>query len=209
MDVAGRDGPRRADSDDRYGRHNASDIVAKDCENDRRGEIFGMSTSADQSHSRTSVGELENALIVRLSSLTLRECRCSKLRRLRRVTASISPRSREYGEAAVLFAPNCSNRSAKHIQSRLSGVESMLLDKTFADLFNSRVSSLRKAVVAFNENGIPSMCFPRPSITSTPSAPSGCPPTSSRPNATTSAHTRISGSTKKAHSTRRIGISEL
>ena len=123
-------------------------------------KYFGMSTSADQSHSRTSVGELEDALF------------CAFILTYAQGMSLLQTASKEknYGldlaEIARIWRGGCIIRS-KLLESirkaysnpDTSGLESMLLDRTFADLLNSRVNSLRKAVVAFNENGIPSMCF--------------------------------------------------
>ncbi|MGB7203407.1 MAG: hypothetical protein WBD16_14260, partial [Pyrinomonadaceae bacterium] len=123
-------------------------------------KYFGMSTSADQSHSRTSVGELEDALF------------CAFILTYAQGMSLLQAASTEknYGldlaEIARIWRGGCIIRS-KLLESMrkaysnpdASGLESMLLDKTFDDLLNSRVNSLRKAVVAFNENGIPSMCF--------------------------------------------------
>ena len=118
----------------------------------------GMSTSADQSHSRTSVGELEDALF------------CAFILTYAQGMSLLQTASTEknYGldlaEIARIWRGGCIIRSKllesiRKAYSTDSSLESLLLDKTFADLLNSRVNSLRKAVVAFNENGIPSMCF--------------------------------------------------
>ena len=115
-------------------------------------------TSADQSHSRTSTGELEDALFCAII-LTYAQG-MSLLQK-----ASIE---RNYGldlaEIARIWRGGCIIRSKllESIRSAYSSapeLESLLLDRKFADMFNSRAGSLRKTVVAFNENGIPAMCF--------------------------------------------------
>ena len=121
-------------------------------------KYFGMSTSADQSHSRTSVGELEDALFC---AFILTYAQGMSL-------LQVASTEKNYGldlaEIARIWRGGCIIRS-KLLESIRKAyltdktLESLLLDKTFADLLNSRVNSLRKAVVAFNENGIPSMCF--------------------------------------------------
>ena len=121
-------------------------------------KFFGMSTSADQSHSRTSVGELEDALF------------CAFILTYAQGMSLLQAAStdKNYGldlaEIAKIWRGGCIIRSKllesiRKAYSNDPSLESLLLDKTFADLLNSRVSSLRKAVVAFNENGIPSTCF--------------------------------------------------
>jgi 6-phosphogluconate dehydrogenase len=121
-------------------------------------KYFGISTSADQSHSRTSVGELEDAL---LCAFILTYAQGMSL-------LQVASTEKNYGldlaEIARIWRGGCIIRSKllesiRKAYSTDPKLESLLLDKTFADLLNSRVNSLRKAVVAFNENGIPSMCF--------------------------------------------------
>ena len=80
-------------------------------------------------------------------------------------TASIE---KKYGldlaEIARIWRGGCIIRSKfleaiRKAYANDTNLESLLLDKSIADMLNSRVGSLRKTVVAFNENGIPAMCF--------------------------------------------------
>lgn len=119
---------------------------------------FGMSTSADQSHSRTSIGELEDALFCAFI-LTYSQG-MSLLQR-----ASVEKNYHlDLGEIARIWRAGCIIRSRllESIRTAYSSapvIENLLLDKTFANMLHSRVGSLRKTVVAFNENGIPAACF--------------------------------------------------
>ena len=121
-------------------------------------KYFGMSTSADQSRSRTSVGELEDALF------------CAFILTYAQGMSLLQKASVEknYGldlaEIARIWRGGCIIRSKllesiRQAYSSAPALESLLLDPAFADMLNSRVNSLRKAVVAFNENGIPAACF--------------------------------------------------
>ncbi|MGE3468474.1 MAG: NADP-dependent phosphogluconate dehydrogenase [Pyrinomonadaceae bacterium] len=119
---------------------------------------YAVRPSADQSHSRTSAGELEDALFC---AFVLTYAQGMSLLQ----TASTE---RGYGldlvETARIWRGGCIIRSKllESIRNAFSmdrSIENLILDKTFADLLNSRISSLRKAVVAFNENGIPAACF--------------------------------------------------
>ena len=121
-------------------------------------KYFGMSTSADQSHSRTSVGELEDALF------------CAFILTYAQGMSLLQKASIEnkYGlnlaEIGRIWRGGCIIRSKlletiRKAYATDPTLENLILDASFADLLNSRVNSLRKAVVAFDENGIPSMCF--------------------------------------------------
>ena len=118
----------------------------------------GMRTSADESHSRTSVGELEDALF------------CAFILTYAQGMSLLQKASPEksYGfdltEIARIWRGGCIIRSKLLESIRAAyaadpALENLLLDKNFADMLNSRAGSLRKTVVAFNENGIPSACF--------------------------------------------------
>ena len=118
----------------------------------------GMSTSADQSHSRTSVGELEDALF------------CAFILTYAQGMSLLQKASEEkdYGldlaEIARIWRGGCIIRSKllesiPEAYSSGHNIESLLLDKAFADMLNSRAGSLRKTVVTFNENGVPAACF--------------------------------------------------
>ena len=118
----------------------------------------GMHTSANESHSRTSIGELENALFC---AFILTYAQGMSL--LQRASAE-----KQYGlelsEIARIWRGGCIIRSKllEVIRKAYAAdpmLESLLLDKTISDMLNSRAGSLRKTVVAFNENGIPAACF--------------------------------------------------
>ena len=70
----------------------------------------------------------------------------------------------DLAEIARIWRGGCIIRSKLLESIRLAystdpSLDNLLLDKTFADMLNSRIGSLRKAVVAFNENGIPADVF--------------------------------------------------
>jgi len=121
-------------------------------------EYQGMRTTADQSRSRTSIGELQDALL------------CAFVLTYAQGMALLREASTEknYGldlaEIAKIWRGGCIIRSKllesiRKAYSVDSSLENLILDRSFSNLLNSRISSLRKAVVAFNENGIPSACF--------------------------------------------------
>ena len=118
----------------------------------------GMSTSADQSHSRTSIGEIEDAL---LCAFILTYAQGMSLLQ----KASIENNySLDLAEIARIWRGGCIIRSKflEAIRKAYANdlkLENLLLDKSIADMLNSRSGSLRKTVVAFNENGIPAACF--------------------------------------------------
>ncbi len=121
-------------------------------------KYFGMSTSADQSHSRTSVGELEDALFC---AFILTYAQGMSLLQKASVESNYGL---DLAEIARIWRGGCIIRS-KLLESIRKAytvaptLENLILNPSFSDMLNSRVSSLRKAVVAFNENGIPSACF--------------------------------------------------
>ncbi|MBK6751799.1 MAG: NADP-dependent phosphogluconate dehydrogenase [Acidobacteria bacterium] len=118
----------------------------------------GMSTTADQSHSRTSVGELKDAL---LCAFILTYGQGMSLLQKASVESSYGL---DLAEIARIWRGGCIIRSKLLETIRVAyssdpSLDNLMLDKTFADMLNSRIGSLRKAVVAFNENGIPAACF--------------------------------------------------
>ncbi len=121
-------------------------------------EYDEMSASADQSRSRTSTGELEDALFC---AFILTYAQGMSL--LQRASAE-SNYGLDLAEIARIWRGGCIIRSKllesiRKAYATNPALESLLLDKDIARLLHSRVSSLRKAVVAFNENGIPAACF--------------------------------------------------
>lgn len=121
-------------------------------------KFFGMSTSADQSHSRTSIGELEDALFC---AFILTYAQGMSLLQKASVEKSYGL---DLAEIARIWRGGCIIRSKllERIRTAYAAkptLDSLLLDGAFADILNSRVNSLRKAVVAFNENGLPAACF--------------------------------------------------
>ncbi len=70
----------------------------------------------------------------------------------------------DLAEIARIWRGGCIIRSKlleliRKAYSSGQNIESLLLDKGISDMLNSRAGSLRKTVVTFNENGIPSACF--------------------------------------------------
>ena len=118
----------------------------------------GISASADQSRARTSTDELENAL---LCAFILTYAQGMSL-------LQAASTAKQYGldlaGIAKIWRGGCIIRS-KLLESIRKAyatdptLENLILDKQFAEMLNSRIGSLRKTVVAFNENGIPAMCF--------------------------------------------------
>jgi len=118
----------------------------------------GMSTSANQSHSRTSVGELEDAL---MCAFILTYAQGMSLLQKASIEGNYGL---DLAEIARIWRGGCIIRSKfleaiRKAYANDANLESLLLDKPIADMLNSRAGSLRKAVVAFNENGIPAACF--------------------------------------------------
>ena len=114
--------------------------------------------SADLSRSRTSVGELRDAL---LAAFIITYAQGMSLLQ----HASVE---RNYGldlaEIARIWRGGCIIRSKllESIRTAYANqptLDNLILDRSTAQLLHSRISSLRKAVVAFNENGIPAACF--------------------------------------------------
>ena len=121
-------------------------------------KFSGMSTTADQSHSRTSVAELKDALY---SAFVLTYAQGMTLLQKASFESSYGL---DLAEIARIWRGGCIIRSKLLETIRAAytaepSLENLMLDKTFADLLNSRISRLRKVVVAFNENGIPAACF--------------------------------------------------
>ena len=121
-------------------------------------EFNESQASADLSRSRTSVGELRDAL---LAAFILTYAQGMSLLQ----HASVE---RNYGldlaEIARIWRGGCIIRSKllESIRTAYANqptLDNLILDRATAQLLHSRISSLRKAVVAFNENGIPAACF--------------------------------------------------
>lgn len=121
-------------------------------------EYQGMRATSDLSRSRTSVGELRDALL------------CAFILTYAQGMSLLKSASLEKGygldlaEIARIWRGGCIIRSRllESIRKAYSDdqtLDNLLLDKAFADMLNSRAASLRKAVVAFNENGTPAACF--------------------------------------------------
>ncbi|MEQ1921439.1 MAG: NADP-dependent phosphogluconate dehydrogenase [Pyrinomonadaceae bacterium] len=114
--------------------------------------------TADLSRSRTSASDLRDAL---LCAFILTYAQGMSLL----ARASVE---RNYGldlaEIARIWRGGCIIRS-KLLESIRTAyattptLENLVLDRATSQLLHSRISSLRKAVVAFNENGIPAACF--------------------------------------------------
>ncbi len=121
-------------------------------------EYDELSATADQSRARTSTGELEDALF------------CAFILTYAQGMSLLQKASIESGYGLDLAGIARIWRGGCIIRSRLLETirkaystdpqpENLVLDKAIAEMLHSRVSSLRKTVVAFNENGIPSACF--------------------------------------------------
>ena len=114
--------------------------------------------SADQSRARTSPGELEDALFC---AFILTYAQGMSLLQKASIESNYGL---DLAEIARIWRGGCIIRSKllesiRKAYASGSTLESLLLDKAFADMLHSRINSLRKAVVAFNENGIPAACF--------------------------------------------------
>jgi 6-phosphogluconate dehydrogenase len=121
-------------------------------------DYHSVQSSADLSRSRTSVGELKDAL---LCAFILTYSQGMSLLQ----AASVE---KNYGldlaETARIWRGGCIIRSKlletiRQAYAAQPKLESLLLDKAFAGILRSRSASLRKAVVAFNESGTPGACF--------------------------------------------------
>ncbi len=121
-------------------------------------EYQGIRASADLSRSRVSASELDDALF------------CAFLLTYSQGMSLLSAASTEKGygldlsEIAKIWRGGCIIRSRllEDIRSAYSldpNLASLLLNRKFADMINSRAGTLRKVVVAFIENGIPGSCF--------------------------------------------------
>jgi 6-phosphogluconate dehydrogenase len=118
----------------------------------------GIRTSSDLSRSRTSIVELEDALFC---AFVLTYAQGMSL-----LTAASKEKAftLDVGEIAKIWRGGCIIRSRlleDICSAYLSGVkpQSLLLDRKFSEILNSRSVSLRKTVVTFIENGIPAACF--------------------------------------------------
>ena len=121
-------------------------------------KFSGLSTTADQNRSRTSTGELKDAL---LCGFILTYAQGMSL-----LQAASSEKSfgLDLAETARIWRGGCIIRSKlletiRKAYSTDPALANLILDPAIANMLNSRVNSLRKAVVAFNENGIPAACF--------------------------------------------------
>ncbi len=117
-----------------------------------------MRNSSDATRSRTSAGELKDALL------------CGFILTYAQGISLLKAASEEknYGldlaEIARIWRGGCIIRSAlletiRQAYSSAPTLDNLILDKAFAGSLKSRISSLRKTVVTFNENGIPAACF--------------------------------------------------
>ncbi len=118
----------------------------------------GIRTSADLSRSRTSIGELEDALL------------CAFVLTYAQGLSLLAAASDEKGygldlaQIAKIWRGGCIIRSRMLADIRAAYSSdpkpaSLLLNAKFAEILNSRSASLRKTVVTFIENGIPAACF--------------------------------------------------
>lgn len=118
----------------------------------------GMRTSADLSRSRTSIGELEDALF------------CAFVITYAQGMSLLADATEEKGygldlaEIARIWRGGCIIRSRllediRAAHSTASKAQTLLLDNKFAEILNARSSALRKTVVTFIENGIPAASY--------------------------------------------------
>jgi 6-phosphogluconate dehydrogenase len=118
----------------------------------------GMRTSSDLSRSRTSHSELKGALY---AAFIMTYAQGMSLLQ----AASIEHKyDLDLSEIARIWRGGCIIRSkfldtVRSAYSADPDLASLLLDDSISSILNSRVQSLRKAVVAFTEAGIPSSCF--------------------------------------------------
>jgi len=122
------------------------------------GEYQGIRTSSDAGRSRTSVGELKDALFC---AFILTYAQGMSLLQAASVEKSFGL---DLAEIARIWRGGCIIRSQllegiRKAYSAQPDLESLLLDKAFSNILNTRSGSLRKAVVAFNESGTPAACF--------------------------------------------------
>ncbi len=121
-------------------------------------EYEEMTASADHSRARTAAGELEDALYC---AFILTYAQGMSL--LQKASAE-SNYGLDLAAIARIWRGGCIIRSKllESIRAAYTAdptLENLVLDKAIAEVLHSRVSSLRKVVVAFNENGIPAACF--------------------------------------------------
>ncbi len=117
-----------------------------------------MSASSDASRSRTSVGELRDALFC-VFILTYAQGMS-----LLQAASAEKKYGLDLGGIARIWRGGCIIRSQlleliRKAYAADPQLENLLLDKSLADILTARSSSLRKAVVAFNEAGTPGACF--------------------------------------------------
>ncbi len=122
------------------------------------GEYQGMRTSSDAGRSRTSVSELKDALFC---AFILTYAQGMSLLQAASVEKSFGL---DLAEIARIWRGGCIIRSQllegiRKAYSAQPDLESLLLDRAFSSILNTRSGSLRKAVVAFNESGTPAACF--------------------------------------------------
>jgi 6-phosphogluconate dehydrogenase len=117
-----------------------------------------LHNSSDAGRSRTSIGELKDALVC---GFVLTYAQGMSLLRA-------ASGEKDYGldlaEIARIWRGGCIIRSAlletiRQAYSAAPSLENMVLDRSFTKILDARISSLRKTVVTFNENGIPAACF--------------------------------------------------
>lgn len=114
--------------------------------------------TADLSRSRTSASELRDALYC---AFILTYAQGMSL--LRRASVELNY-GLDLAEIARIWRGGCIIRSKlleaiRTAYANQPTLDNLILDRATAQLLHSRISSLRKAVVAFNENGIPAACF--------------------------------------------------
>ena len=118
----------------------------------------GFRASSDAGRSRTSITELKDALF------------CSFVLTYAQGISLLQAASIEKGygldlpEIARIWRGGCIIRSRfletiRKAYEANPALESLLLDRSVSDVLDPRLGSLRKAVVAFNENAIPAACF--------------------------------------------------
>lgn len=121
-------------------------------------EYDGIRVTADLSRSRTSIGELEDALF------------CAFVLTYTQGISLLAAASDEKGygldlsEIAKIWRGGCIIRSRLLEDIRTAyttdpKLKNLLLNPKIAEILNSRSASLRKTVVTFIENGIPAACF--------------------------------------------------
>ena len=127
-----------------------------------RGELAtvydGIRVTADLSRSRTSIGELKDALFCAFVVTYTQGMS------LLAATSDEKAYGLDLAEIARIWRGGCIIRSRllEDIRAAYSSdpsLRNLLLDPKIAEILNSRSAALRKAVVTFIENGIPAACF--------------------------------------------------